>query len=295
MRDLYAEVTDKIIAALESGIVPWVKPWNASQPNAGAAFNAATGKAYRGINQCLLYAPEYATAGWMTFNQAKAIGANVRKGERGSMIVFFKPFAVTDRNAKPDAEGNQPERSIPVLKAFHVFNVAQIENLPGKYQPKALEARPEAERHAVAEALLSQARIEHGGDRAFYSPAAGFIRLPQAGQFNSQADFYATALHELTHWTGHAQRLAREYGKRFGDQAYAREELVAEMGAAYLCAHCGIAGKLQHASYIDSWLRILKADKRAVLVAASAAQKAADYVTRDLAAESTDAAAMMVA
>jgi antirestriction protein ArdC len=274
MQDLYQAVTDKIIASLEQGVAPWVRPWSAS-PNGGQAYNALSGKAYRGINVALLFAPGR-PSGWMTFKQAKDLGANVRKGEHGSMIVFYKPFAVTDRNATPDADGNRAERMIPLLRMFHVFNVDQIDNLPEKYQPKAEDCtRPEP---TVAESMLALADVRHGGNRAFYMPSVDAIQLPQPAQFRTVGEYRATALHELTHWTGHASRCAREYGKRFGDTAYAREELVAEMGAAFLCANAGVDGQLQHAEYLASWLDVLKADKRAIVTAAGAAQKAADYV-----------------
>ena len=277
-RDLYQEVTDKIIAKLETGVTPWIKPWNCASPNGGMPYNIISGKTYRGINIPLLYCNEYALTGWLTFKQARDVGAHVKAGEHGSMIVFYKPFAVKDKNAKPDADGNTKERIIPLLRSFTVFNVDQVQGLPEKYLPK-LDERTQIERQTQAEALLSKAVVKHGGDRAFFTPSHDFIQLPVPESFIDAPSYYATGLHELTHWTGHVSRLAREYGKRFGDQAYAREELVAEMGAAYLCAHCGIAGKLQHAEYIQSWLTILKDDKRAVLVAASAAQKAADHVT----------------
>lgn len=280
MQDLYQQVTDKIITALEAGVAPWVKPWDHAAAHNGYPYNAVSGKAYRGINIALLYAPQYASNAWMTFKQARDLGAHVRKGERGSMIVFYKPFAVKDKNAEPDATGNQPKRLIPLLKSFHVFNVEQIDNLPQGY------AAPVSIRPPMpADSLLSQATIAHGGDLAFYQPSQDFIRLPQPDKFRSLADYQATALHELTHWTGHPTRLAREYGKRFGDQAYAREELVAEMGAAFLCARCGLDGQLQHPEYIAGWLKVLKEDKRAILTAASHAQKAADFILREQIAE----------
>ena len=289
-RDLYQEVTDKIVESLEQGCAPWVRPWVSNARFGGMPHNAISGKAYRGINVALLFTPQYATQGWMTFKQAIDVGANVRKGEKGSMIVFYKPFAVTDRNAAPDENGNRAERMIPLLKCFHVFNVEQVENLPAKFAP-VTDERPEIERHAAADELMGKATVRHGGDRAFYAPSVDAIQLPNPQDFENVASYYGTALHELTHWTGHASRLAREYGKRFGDQAYAREELVAEMGAAYLCAHVGIAGKLQHPEYIANWLQVLKGDKRAVLMAASAAQKAADYVTGYKVEESAEAIA----
>jgi antirestriction protein ArdC len=274
-QDIYQIVTDKIIAQLEGGAVPWIKPWTNSG-HGGMPFNASTGKAYRGINTMILFAPA-AGEGWMTYIQAKEAGGQVRKGEKGSMVVFFKPWAVTDKNAPAGSETTT--KIIPILKSYTVFHTSQIDNLAEKYLPKAAAPVAEKIRIEAAEAYLAQATVNHGGDRAFYRQSTDAIQLPIQSQFKSVDDYYATALHELTHWTGHADRCAREYGKRFGDQAYAREELVAEMGAAFLCGKTGIAGQLQHASYLQSWLTVLKADKRAIVVAAGAAQKAADYIT----------------
>lgn len=289
MKDLYQEVTDKIIAQLEAGNIPWIKPWTNSG-HGGMPYNAITGKEYRGINVMLLYSPVPGTGeGWLTYKQAQAVGAQVRKGEKGSMIVFFKPLKIEDRNAPADA--TDKSKTIPMLKYFTVFHTSQVDNLPEKYLPKAVEPMTEKVRIEAAEKMLAQAVVRHGGDRAYYRVATDSITLPFQDQFKSVDDYYATALHELTHWTGHSSRCAREYGKRFGDQAYAREELVAEMGAAFLCAKAGIPGQLQHAGYLQSWLGVLKADKRALLVAAGAAQKAADFVTGWKAEEEEEAAA----
>lgn len=276
-RDLYQEVTNTIIKSLENGVAPWVRPWRVSARFGGLPYNASIGKPYRGVNVLLLgiVGQQYPIAGWMTYKQATDLGANVRRGEKGTMIVFYKPYQVRDRNAEP---GDERMKTIPLLRAYHVFNVAQIDNLPAKFSPQPDE-RPEQERHDIAEKLLTQAVVKHGGDRAFYVPSRDYIQLPVANTFADQGAYYATALHELTHWTGHESRLAREYGKRFGDSAYAREELVAEMGAAFLCAFCGVEGHLQHPEYIGHWLGVLREDKRAVLLASSAAQKAADLVT----------------
>ena len=264
--DIAKNVTDKIIASLESGVAPWVRPWKAE--NSGMPYNMATLKTYRGINVALLSLNSFASNAWLTYKQAQELGANVRKGEKGSMIVFYKPWKIEDKN-NPDSEG----KTVPVLKSFAVFNREQIDGLP------ALPARTEQPRpsHEEANAVLAQATIRHGGARAFYSLQGDYIQLPEAGDFIDHPSYYATALHELTHWTGHKDRLAREYGKRFGDTAYSREELVAEMGAAFLCAHLGIDGRLQHAEYIGSWIDVLKSDKRAIITAASAAQKAFDF------------------
>lgn len=273
-RDLYAEVTAKIIAELEKGAAPWVKPWRAVDRNGGFPYNAASGKPYRGINVPLLFAPQYPTAGFMTFKQALDKGAHVRRGEHGHLIVFYKPFAVRDRNAPPAADGTVAERLIPLLRAYTVFNVAQIDGLPEA--PAAVPVERPAP--SVADAMLALATLRHGGDRAFYMPSLDLIQMPNVAQFASVPEYYGTGLHELTHWTGHATRCAREYGKRFGDTAYAREELVAEMGAAFLCARAGIDGRLQHANYLASWIKVLKEDKRAIVLAASHAQRAADHV-----------------
>lgn len=290
MLDLYQTVTDRIVAQLEAGTVPWVRPWNGS--DGGMPHNAITRKPYRGINTWILYAPPGAAGdGWMTYKQAQGVGAQVRKGERGSMIVFFKPWTVTDKNAPVREDGSQVSRSIPVLRNFTVFHTSQIDNLPDAYQPKAREPIAPEVSNAAATALLSQARVQHGGDRAFYSPAYDVIQLPAPAAFRTVAEYFATGLHELTHWSGHSARLAREYGKRFGDSAYAREELVAEMGAAYLCAASGIEGRLQHAEYLANWISVLKSDKRAIVMAAGAAQKAADFLQGKPAFVATDSGA----
>ena len=290
MRDLYQEVTDKIIAELERGAAPWLKPWTSAAPAPGAAMlprNYASGRTYRGINIPLLWSAPFPDQRWLTFKQAQELGAHVRKGERGSMIVFFKPWAVRDVNASGDAE----EKTIPVLRMFHVFNVAQIDGLPdsGEAAAPAPGSDPIGDdRHQRAAALLAQARVTHGGDRAFYAPDADLIALPPPASFSGPDQYSATALHELTHWTGHKSRLDRlSKLARFGDEEYAREELCAELGAAFLCAEFGIINpELRHAGYIDSWLRVLRRDKRAVIQAASLAQKAADFITgRSAAAE----------
>lgn len=281
-RDLYSEVTDKILAALENGVAPWIKPWTATAPRGGSLpYNYLTNRPYRGINVPLLWSAGYESNAWMTYKQAQSIGAHVRKGEHGSMIVFFKPFQIRETGSS----GEKTVRTIPILRAFTVFNVAQIENLPS-----ATIAAPVESKFPEADLAMSQARIIHGGDKACYvpMPTRDFIRMPYKAQFRSEAEYYAIGLHELTHWTGHPTRCAREFGKKFGDTAYAREELVAEMGAAFLCAQFGIEGKLQHAEYLQSWIGVLKSDKRAIIAAASAAQKAVDFVNNATATEGED-------
>lgn len=269
-KDIYQTITDQIIAALEQGAAPWVKPWS----TAGLPRNAVSGREYSGINTILLAMSPYGSPLWLTYNQAKAAGGQVRKGERGTGIVLFKPFNVTDVN-NPIA----PEKSIPLLRSFTVFNVQQIDNLPEKF---ILVNKPQLdsfEYNKEAEMYLGKAIIEHGKSKACFIPSADVIYMPSKFYFKSESDYYATGLHELTHWTGHKSRLARDFSGRFGDGAYAFEELIAELGAAFLCGHCGIDGQLQHANYIQSWLKVLKNDKRAIFTAAAAARKASEFVT----------------
>jgi len=272
-RDLYEEVTAKILAQLEAGVIPWQKPWD-SAGIGGFPINAITRKPYRGINVLILACSAPAAGnGWATYKQWDEIGSHVKKGEKGTTIVFFKPWTVEDKATGKD-------KTVPVLRAFTVFHSSQVDPLPECLQPKPVAELPEHERIANCEAMLALARvIEAPSDRAFYRLDTDEIHLPKIGQFPNAGHYYATGLHELTHWTMHKDRCDREAKfKRFGDTAYAREELVAEMGSAFLCAHAGIEGKMQHASYLASWIKVLKEDSKAIVVAAGAAQKAADWV-----------------
>jgi len=265
--DKYQEITNQIVTALEAGTTTWVKPWSTT----GAPYNASSGNVYQGINHLLLSFAPYQSSGWLTFNQAKACGGSVRRGEKSSsQVVFFKPLTVTDKVT-------DEERQVPLLKTSAVFNLEQIDGLPKKYLPKVLAEGESFQDNARADVLLSQAKVVHGGGQAFFLPSNDEIHLPEKSEFKSAADYHATALHELTHWTGHKSRLDRTFGARFGDNAYAFEELVAELGAAFLCSDCGIDGKLQHDSYIASWIKVLKGDKRAIFTASSAARQAADF------------------
>lgn len=279
--DIYQAVTDKIIAQLEAGTASWMKPWTNGATCWELPRNAISGKYYRGVNTFLLEAPAGAAGNaWMTFRQAKDLGANVRKGEKGQMIVFFKPWTIEEVNATGVAE-----KTIPILRSFTVFHTSQIDRLPAKYLPATVEALPEVERIGRADKMLSQATIVHGGNQAFYRPLTDTITLPAPEQFKTAGDYYATALHELTHWTGAKARCDRDFTGRFGDTAYAREELVAEMGAAFLLNHAQIEGEMQHVAYLGAWLGVLQSDKRAVINAASAAQKAADFILQGSAAD----------
>ena len=271
-RNIRQEVTDRIVAALKEGTVPWVKPWTGI-PGDGVPVNATTNRAYRGVNVFLLYltqmAKGYETSQWLTFRQAKKIGASVRKGERGTTVVFWKLL-------KKD-EGTDEERVIPLLRHFTVFNRDQCDGMP---ELEGEAPRTEFERHAAAEAMIEAtgADIRHGGDRAFYNRSDDKIQLPKRERFHNTESYYSAAFHELVHRTGAPSRLNREKGGRFGDTKYAFEELIAEMGAAFLCAENEISGELQHPAYIESWIEVLENDNNALFGAASKARKAADLI-----------------
>jgi antirestriction protein ArdC len=207
----------------------------------------------------------------------------VRRGERGSPIVFWqlrRGLATAESHPQPlDDQSQLPEKVYPLLRAYTVFNVSQIDGLPAELLAVQKPAwQPEARAEELL--IMSGATLHHGGSKAFYRPDTDEIQLPPRAAFSATSAFYATALHELTHWTSHPSRCNRQLGKRFGDEAYAAEELIAEMGSAYLCAHCRIDGELRHDSYLQSWLRVLRNDKRAIFTASAQAQRAADYVLK---------------
>jgi antirestriction protein ArdC len=272
----YETITNSIIAALENGTVPWVRPWNNKfkgiryQPH-----NMTSGKDYNGINvlslACAQMDKGYCSGSWATYKQISELGGNVRKGEKSSMVVYYQMLDKTVKNA----DGTEEDKRIPLLKMFNVFNLEQTEGLNA-------EEIAELTWHDIPESEdtlhKSGAIIRHGGNKAFYRPSDDSITLPEKGTFPDAGSYYATAFHELTHWTGHEHRTPRVKGKKFGDDAYAFEELVAEIGAAFLCARHEIQGELQHASYIDSWLRVLKSDHKAIFTASAYAQKATDFI-----------------
>jgi antirestriction protein ArdC len=280
--DLYEAVTAQIILALEAGTPPWLCPWSSAGSTMPA--NLSTGRAYGGINTVLLnmqaMAHGYALNRWLTFQQARALGAHVRKGETGSHIIFFKMLDLDDAREMHHAANDEPRRRVlPLMRSYTVFNAAQVEDLP-----EALTAAPPPPEDwspvSAAEELMerSGAVIRHGGDQAFYRPSDDVIQLPLQAQFPAASHYYNVALHELTHWTAHPTRCNRPLMSRMHLEAYAFEELVAEMGSAFLSSHCGLQGELQHASYIAHWLDALPKDKRLIFTAASLAQKAADFL-----------------
>ena len=285
MNDLYTRITDKIVTQLQAGTIPWIRPWSGDDDP--FPRNALSQRPYRGINTILLgletQLQGYASNEWLTFRQAHQLGATVRRGASSTPIIWYELRVVekADEAFVHAAEDPAPpdKRFFPLIKAFNVFNLDQIDGLPEHVRPS--EVRPPAWDPCLkAEQIIegSGAEIRHSGFRAFYSPPNDLIYLPARSAFKDEAGYYGTALHELAHWTGHGSRLGRKLGRRFGESAYAMEELVAEMSAAFLSAHCRLEGRLQHASYIASWLEVLERDARAVFVAAAQAQKAADYL-----------------
>lgn len=277
MQDLYQAVTNKIIAALEAGTPPWIRAWTRTSVSS-LPVNASSKRAYRGINVVLLMMEAmirgYTENSWLTYLQASELGGRVRAGSHGTTVIFYKQREVRDAESDQD----DSPRTIPLLRAFTVFNLDQITGLPAHMsQPVEPPSWNPLER---AESLLaaSGAEIRHGGNRASYDPHGDHIQLPERASFPDAGCFYATALHELSHWSGAPSRLNRDLKGRFGDSAYAMEELIAEMSSAFLCASLGIEGKLQHAAYVSSWLNIMKQDKRAVFTAAAKAQAAADFL-----------------
>ena len=295
--DLYSRVTNRIIAELEQGVRPWLKPWNAEHA-AGRITRPlrANGQPYKGINVLMLWgeavAKGYGCPIWMTYKQSQELRGQVRKGEHGSLVVYADRM----RRTETADNGDEIEREIPFLKGYTVFNCEQIDGLPEHFYSKPAPPLPAPVRIETAEqfARATGAAIHHGGNRAFYAIDADRVQLPPFESFADPEGYYATLLHELTHWTRHPSRLAREFGrKRWGDAGYAAEELVAELGAAFLCADLAITlePRPDHASYIASWLEVLKNDKRAIFTASAHAQRAADYLHGLQSAVITEAAA----
>jgi len=301
MRDtLYDTVTRRIVAELEAGRVPWVQPWGRVGATAGGAGqgsddaqhrwnarvglprNAATDRPYSGINILLLWGAViehgYPSQGWLTFPQALVAGGAVRKGEHGTTVVYADRFTPEAEKARARERGDEA-KSIAFLKRFTVFNVAQIDGLPEAFGADA-PPLPDREIVPVGEALIAASGVDFriGGRQAYYAPGPDFVAVPPQPAFFDQINYYRTACHELCHATGHKTRLDRNLTATFGTKDYAREELVAEMGAAFVCAALGIVPTVRHADYLGAWLAVLKEDRRAIFRAASAASKAADWL-----------------
>ena len=258
---LYEEVTNRILAQLEQGIAPWVKPWAVPPP-----YNAATQHRYSGVNVLLLWDTPYKRPAWLTYRQARTLGGQVKRGERATPIVY----ASTIKKHQEDEE-----KVIPFLRRYFVFNVDQVDGLPTNlYAPASLPAGQQVGTFFSA----VPADVRHGGSRAYYHPVLDYIQVPDPEHFASPERYCATRLHETVHWSGHPSRLHRHFGERFGDQSYAFEELIAEIGSAYLSADLGLQAELHHAEYIGHWVTLLRDHRRAIFTAAAKATAAAEYL-----------------
>ena len=283
-QDVYTRITGRIIESLDQGVRPWIKPWSAENAT-GKIIRPLrhNGQAYSGINVLMLWCAAveqgFTCPMWMTFKQASELNGHVRKGEKGSLVVYANSITKTE----DDGDGNEVAREIPFLKGYTVFNVQQIEGLPELFyaQPEPKLAAPARIDRAEAFFANTNADIRIRGARAYYAGDADFIVMPPIESFHDVESFYTTLCHEGCHWTRHASRLARDFGRKaWGDQGYAREELVAELGSAFLCADLELTPEVRddHASYIAAWLDVLKNDKRAIFQAASYAQCAVDFL-----------------
>lgn len=292
--NLYSEITDKIIAELEAGRVPWVQPWGTAAAKAPLAMpkNASTSRPYSGINVLLLWGTViergFSGQSWLTFRQALSLGGNVRKGERGTTVVYADRFTPDDEKRRARETG-EDANSIPFLKRFTVFNAAQCEDLPDDIAVEAPPPPPGLIEPRVEE-LIAATGIDFwiGGNRAFYVPALDYVQVPPPQAYFEPINWHRTALHEMGHATGHSSRLARDFSGGFGTKRYAFEELIAEISSAFCCASLGIVPTVRHADYIGSWLEVMREDSRAIVRAASQAGKAADWLLAHLPDDSTD-------
>jgi antirestriction protein ArdC len=284
-QDVYTRITDKIIADLAQGVRPWMKPWNAEHA-AGRITRPLrhNGQPYNGINILVLWSTAvtegYSAPIWMTYRQAAELGAHVRKGEKGELVVYANTVTRTEVD---EATGEDVEHAIPFMKGYTVFNVEQIEGLPSRYYQLAEPTLDPVQRIDRAEGFFAAtgADIRHGGNQAYYAVGSDRIQMPPFESFRDAQSYYATLAHETTHWTRHPSRLDRDFGrKRWGDEGYAQEELVAELGSAFLAADLGLElePREDHSAYIESWLKVLQQDKRAIFTAAAHAQRAVDFL-----------------
>ena len=283
--DVYQIITDRMLSLLESGTVPWQKPWSASGSE-GLPRNFVSKKPYRGINPFILLCAGYSCPYWVSYRQAADLGGTVRKGEKGYPVVFWKRLPKTDKaTGKPVLNGKGKPEMVLFLRYYTVFNLEQCDGIkwekPVAPAGKVFEPLEEAAR--IVASMPDAPEIRHGGARACYSPALDLVQMPHKETFTDSAHYYNVLFHEMTHATGHAKRLARKgitEIEGFGSDPYAREELVAEMGAAFLSGHAGILHNTvtNSAAYLAGWIKALKGDPKLVVIAAAQAQKAADCV-----------------
>lgn len=282
--DVYTRITDAILTHLEAGVRPWQRPWNAEHTG-GKIIRPlrACGTPYRGVNVLSLWLAAtdkgYSSPYWFTFNQAKDLGGFVKRGEHGSLVVYANSIKKTEK----DDQGEDVEHDIFFMRGYTVFNSEQVDGLPARFTAPLPQLTRTEDRIQYADAFFraTGAEVKHGGDRAYYGQLADRIQMPPFIAFKDKESYYATLAHEMIHWTKHPKRLNRDFDqKTWGDEGYAREELVAEIAAAFLCADLGLAlePREDHAAYLASWLTVLKNDKRAIFQASAHAQKAADYL-----------------
>jgi antirestriction protein ArdC len=280
-QDVYQRVTSQIVNAIEQGVGNWRMPWHTSGKFAFSPVNVISKKPYRGVNTLCLWAAAqargYERGEWATYQQWQERGGEVRKGEKATLVVFWK-FANSTTEDQEGEERTVNSSRLLFTRGYSVFNAAQVDG----YEPKPDADAPIEERIDHADEFFCRipAKVAHLGNRAFYSPADDSITLPPFAAFLTPLDYYSTRAHETGHWTSHTSRCDRQLGKRFGDNAYAVEELVAELTAAFTLAQLGLSSepRADHAQYIASWLKVLKADNRAIFAAASKAQQASDYL-----------------
>lgn len=274
--NVYDAITAKIVSILEAGKATGHITWHGQGETGRIPYNLKTGRPYSGSNVLSLWISaderSFSSPAWLTFKQALDMGGHVRKGEKATIGMYHDSY----EKSETGADGTEESRRVRFAKAFYVFNADQVDGIELTTVPE-IEWDPLERAEEVV--MATGANVQEGGTRAFFSPLNDVIQIPDRGRFSCPENFYAVEFHELTHWTGHKSRLARDFGKRFGSEEHAMEELVAELGAAFLCAETGVEGKAEfHASYVDSWLKVLKGDKRAIVTAASAASKAAEFV-----------------
>ena len=285
-RDIHAEITRRFIDSLATGCVPWIKPWDTGSDD-GMPVNAATGRRYRGINVPILWGTAidrgFSRDRWITFRQAQKHGGYVRRGEKGTSAILFRTVEISsdDENELSDA---QP-RTYKIARAFTLFNVEQCRSLPKAMMGEAVDVSPPqpTSEFSEADAMVKRcgARIRHGGNIATYIPAGDIIHMPAVTSFDAPAHYWCTLMHEMTHWTGHQSRLSRPgivESHLFNSVSYAFEELIAEIGSAFLCAELNIKGDLRHEGYVASWIKLLEDRPRAIFQAAAAAQAAFDFL-----------------
>lgn len=294
-QDIYETITNQIIEELEKGVAPWVNDFQ--MPNI-MPHNCVTGREYSGVNILILWFTKqqrgYLSDCWLTFNQANSLNLTVTKGEKGTKVCFVKTVERKDDGSMPDVQSDEQQdnrKVVPIMRSYTVFNLDQLsgdQDTLDSLKPSLTEPREKGLLNYDDVKLFASkigANISFDGSIPCYYPSLDKVSMPpieychpNLSKKEAEAVYFATALHEFTHWTGHKTRLARDFSGKFGKASYAAEELVAELGASFLCAHLGITGNLQHANYIASWLKLLKDDKRAIFHASSKAQQATTYL-----------------